>query len=81
MSVTSLNPVTQELDASGLSCPLPILKTRKAIGGLQKGEVLRVLATDPGSLNDIESFCKQTGNDLLSSSEIDGAYEFLIRKK
>ncbi len=80
MSVTSLNPVVLELDASGLSCPLPILKTRKAIGGLQKGDVLRVLATDHGSLKDIESFCKQTGNALLSSNEHEGAYEFLIRK-
>ncbi len=80
MSVTSINPVTHELDASGLSCPLPILKTRKAIGGLATGEVLRVLSTDHGSLKDIESFCNQTGNDLLSSKECDGAYEFLIRK-
>lgn len=80
MSVTSLNPVILELDTSGLSCPLPILKTRKAIGQLQKGEVLRLLATDHGSQKDIESFCKQTGNALLSSNELEGAYEFLIRK-
>lgn len=80
MSVTSINPVAHELDASGLSCPLPILKTKKAISGLATGEVLRVLSTDQGSLKDIESFCNQTGNDLLSSAELDGAYEFLIRK-
>ncbi len=80
MTVTSLKPVARELDASGLSCPLPILKTKKAIGGLETGDVLRVVSTDPGSLNDIESFCKQTGNDLLASSEHDGSYEFLIRK-
>ena len=80
MTVTSINPVTHELDASGMSCPLPILKTRKAISGLATGEVLRVLSTDHGSLKDIESFCNQTGNDLLSSTQTDGSYEFLIRK-
>lgn len=80
MTVTSLNPVAHELDASGLCCPLPILKTRKAISGLDTGEILRVLSTDRGSLKDIESFCHQTGNDLLSSTENDGSFEFLIRK-
>lgn len=80
VTVTSLNPVAHELDASGLCCPLPILKTRKAISGLDTGEILRVLSTDRGSLKDIESFCHQTGNDLLSSTENDGSFEFLIRK-
>ena len=80
MTVTSINPVSKEVDATGLSCPLPILKTRKAISGLATGEVLRVRATDEGSLKDIESFCNQTGNDLLSSTQQDGAYEFIIRK-
>ena len=80
MTVTSINQVTHELDASGLNCPLPILQTRKAIGGIETGELLRVRSTDPGSLKDMESFCNQTGNDLIDSSELDGAYEFLIRK-
>ena len=80
MSDTSLNTVTKEVDASGLSCPLPILKTRNAVKTLSSGETLRVLATDHGSLKDIESFCNQTGNVLLSMKEDAGIYEFLIRK-
>ncbi len=80
MTVTLLKSITKELDASGLNCPLPILKTRKALGGIETGDVLRVLSTDPGSGNDMESFCKQTGHDLLSSSEDEGTYVFLIRK-
>jgi tRNA 2-thiouridine synthesizing protein A len=80
MNVTSLNPVMRELDARGLSCPLPILKTKKVIGSLETGEILRVLSTDQGSLKDIASFCHQTGNDLLSSKECDGTFEFLIRR-
>ncbi|MDT8386524.1 MAG: sulfurtransferase TusA family protein [Thiogranum sp.] len=70
----------QELDARGLNCPLPILRARKSITGLGGGQVLRILATDPGSVKDFEAFCRQTGNELLSSSQNDGAFEFLIRK-
>ncbi len=68
------------LDAKGLNCPLPILRARKAIQDLASGEVLQILATDPGSLNDMASFCRQTGNELLSSGEAGGTYQFLIRK-
>lgn len=70
----------QELDARGLNCPLPILRAKKSITGLNGGQVLRILATDPGSVKDFEAFCHQTGNELLSSSQNDGAFEFLIRK-
>lgn len=70
----------QELDARGLNCPLPILRAKKSITGLDGGQVLRILATDPGSVKDFEAFCRQTGNELLSSSQNDGAFEFLIRK-
>lgn len=80
MSVSSINTVARELDASGLNCPMPILKTRKAIKELETGDLLRVFSTDPGSLKDMESFCRQTGNDLLSSTEQDGSYAFVIRK-
>lgn len=80
MPETSLNTVTKEVDASGLSCPLPVLKTRNAVKTLSSGETLRVLATDHGSLKDIESFCNQTGNVLLSTKEDAGIYEFVIRK-
>lgn len=68
------------LDARGLNCPLPILRTRKAIGRLESGEVLEVRATDPGSLRDMDSFCQQTGHQLISSEEIEGSYHFRIRK-
>ena len=72
--------VTQTLDARGLSCPLPILRTRKAIDRLQSGEVLEVTATDPGSVQDIGSFCQQTGHRLLRSGKLSGGFRFLIRK-
>ncbi len=71
----------QELDARGLSCPLPILKTKKALGGMQAGQVLKVVATDPGSIKDMEAFSKQTGNELLASSQEGGAYVFMLKKK
>ncbi len=69
-----------ECDARGLNCPLPILRAKKSINTLQKGEVLRVLATDPGSVKDFDAFCKQTGNELISSEQQDGSYIFLIKK-
>lgn len=68
------------LDARNLNCPLPILRTRKALNGLANGDTLEVLATDPGSVKDIDSFCKQTGNTLVSTNEQQGQYTFVIRK-
>ncbi len=73
--------ITETLDARGLNCPLPILRTRKVIATLNEGEVLEVTATDPGSLKDIESFCNQTGHELLSSNQADGNFIFQIRKQ
>ena len=70
----------QELDARGLNCPLPILRTKKAINGLASGEILKVIATDPGSVKDMEAFCKQTGNEMVSSSEAGCDYTFMIKK-
>ena len=70
----------QELDASGLNCPLPILRAKKALNGLQRGEVLKVISTDGGSVKDFEAFCKQTHNPLPSSSDDDGRYIFFIEK-
>ncbi len=69
-----------ELDARGLNCPLPILRAKKSINQLDSGQVLRIVATDPGSVKDFESFCKQTGNELLDSSEAAGEFQFHIRK-
>jgi tRNA 2-thiouridine synthesizing protein A len=69
-----------ELDATGLNCPLPILRAKKAITGLENGQTLKIIATDPGSVKDFEAFCKQTGNTLLSSGEEDGKFVFMIQK-
>ena len=81
MPTSEPNTVNVELDATGLSCPLPVLKTRNAVKQMDSGEMLRVRASDHGSLKDIESFCNQTGNDLVSSKLEAGTYEFLIRKR
>ncbi len=71
----------QELDARGLNCPLPILRAKKALAELTSGQVLRIVATDPGSVKDFESFSKQTGNELVSQSSGEKEYVFYIRKK
>lgn len=68
------------LDARGLNCPLPILRTKKAIATMASGEILEVMATDPGSVKDLASFCSQTGNEMLASSDADGEFVFRIRK-
>ncbi len=73
--------IAETLDTTGLNCPLPILKTRKAIATIDNGALLKVVATDPGSLKDISSFCAQTGHKLIESSETDGQFHFLIRKQ
>ena len=70
-----------ELDCQGLNCPLPILKTKKAIDGLNSGQTLKMMATDPGSVNDVRSWTKRTGNPLMDQSEDNGIYSFLIQKK
>ncbi len=70
----------QELDASGLNCPLPILRAKKALSALDSGKVLRVVSTDPGSVKDFEAFSKQTGNELMESGEEAGKFVFMIKK-
>ncbi|MDX1655772.1 MAG: sulfurtransferase TusA family protein [Candidatus Competibacteraceae bacterium] len=69
-----------ELDASGLNCPLPILKAKKELAKLASGQVLRVVATDPGSVKDFEAFSKQVGHELLESRELDGRFIFRMKK-
>jgi tRNA 2-thiouridine synthesizing protein A len=71
----------KELDARGMNCPLPILRAKKALGELSSGQVLRIVATDPGSVKDFEAFSKQTGNELLSSDSGEKEFTFYIRKK
>jgi tRNA 2-thiouridine synthesizing protein A len=70
----------ETLDASGLNCPLPILKTKKALAKMGAGQVLEVISTDAGSVKDIEAFCNQTGNKLISNAEDAGKYLFTIEK-
>ena len=70
----------RELDASGLNCPIPILRARKALADMERGQVLKVISTDQGSLKDFEAFSKQTHNPLLSSGEEGGKFVFLLKK-
>jgi len=71
----------KELDARGLNCPLPILKAKKALAEMQTGEVLRIVATDSGSVRDFQAFAKQTGNALLSHTQNGREFVFLMRRK
>ena len=71
---------TTTLDARNLNCPLPILRTKKALKNLNSGDALEILATDPGSVKDLQSFCAQTGNELVSSEDRSGEFQFVIRK-
>jgi tRNA 2-thiouridine synthesizing protein A len=71
----------KELDARGLNCPLPILKTKKALADMASGQVLRVTATDPGAVRDFQAFAKQTGNELLAQSEENKEFVFFMKRK
>ncbi len=70
----------QSLDATGLNCPLPILKAKKTLANMNEGEVLYVMATDPGSVKDFESFSQQTGHELLEQREEEGTYHFRLKR-
>lgn len=71
----------KELDARGLNCPLPILRTKKALTDMTSGQVLKIRATDPGSVKDFQAFAKQTGNPLLSSDTAQDEFVFFMQKK
>ena len=71
----------KELDARGLNCPLPILRAKKSLTDMASGQILRIVATDPGSVKDFEAFSKQTGNPLLEKSASDKEFTFFIKKK
>ena len=77
MSVT----VAKTLDVKGLSCPLPIVKTSKAVKEIASGELIEVLATDPGSVQDFTAWCRSTGNELVEQSHEDGVFRYVIRKR
>ena len=71
----------RELDVKGLNCPLPILRTKKALSEMTSSQILRVLATDPGAVKDFQAFAKQTGNQLLSCDEAGPVFEFYFKRK
>ncbi len=71
----------KELDVRGLNCPLPILRTKKALTDMTTGQVLKIMATDAGSVKDFQAFARQTGNDLLSSETAEKEFIFFMKKK
>lgn len=73
--------VDQEVDSRGLNCPLPILKAKKALSAMQSGQLLRVVATDPGSMRDFAAFAKQTGNALLDQQAVDGEFIHILKRR
>ena len=76
-----MTPIAAELDTSGLNCPLPILKAKKALAGLQGGQILHIIATDPESVRDFETFSRQSGHALLETREEGGKFHFLLCKR
>jgi tRNA 2-thiouridine synthesizing protein A len=71
----------KELDTRGLNCPLPILKAKKALADMRSGEVLKVVATDPGSMRDFQSFARQTGNELVEQESINDEFIHFLRRR
>ena len=74
-------PFDREVDARGLNCPLPILRAKKALNDLESGQVLRVVATDPGSQRDFQAFARQTGNELVASEARDKEWVFYLKRR
>ena len=73
--------IDKEIDTSGLNCPLPILKAKKALTELQSGQTLKVIATDPGSWRDFEAFARQTGNELLLQEKGADNFVFVLKRR
>ena len=71
----------KELDTRGLNCPLPILKAKKALADMASGEILKIVATDPGSMRDFQAFARQTGNELLEQSSANDEYVHFLRRR
>jgi tRNA 2-thiouridine synthesizing protein A len=71
----------KDLDARGLNCPLPILRTKKALTAMESGQTLRILATDPGAVKDFQAFAKQTGHELVGTTEENREFTFLLKKR
>ena len=79
--ITATTPIAQRLDARGLNCPMPIVKTAVAIKALASGDLLEVLATDPGAVKDFAAWSKSTGHEVVEQSVDEGVYRFVIQKK
>jgi TusA-related sulfurtransferase len=73
--------VNKEIDTRGLNCPLPILKAKKALADMASGEVLKVVATDPGSMRDFQAFARQTGNELIEQQTNDDEFVHFLRRR
>ena len=73
--------IDREIDARGLNCPLPILRTKKALNDMASGQMIRITATDPASVRDFQAFARQTGNELLEQGEEDGAFWFVLKRR
>jgi TusA-related sulfurtransferase len=74
-------PAQKELDARGLNCPLPILKAKKALAEMKAGDMLKVVATDPGSVRDFQAFARQTGNDLIEQTNAGNEFIHVLRRR
>ncbi|HET9455995.1 MAG TPA: sulfurtransferase TusA family protein [Candidatus Limnocylindrales bacterium] len=77
----TVNQISQQVDARGLSCPMPIVRTAQAMKSLPSGALVEVLATDPGSVKDFAAWSRATGNELLESTTDDAVFRFVIRRK
>ena len=75
-----MTPFDHDLDTRGLNCPLPILRAKKFLNTMATGEIVRIMATDPGAVKDFEAFARQTGNELLASAEVEGEFHFTLKK-
>lgn len=73
--------IDKEIDTSGLNCPLPILKAKKALTDLHSGQTLKVIATDPGSWRDFEAFARQTGNELVSQEKTEANFIYVLKRR
>ena len=79
--MSAITVFDKEVDATGLNCPLPILRAKKALTDMKSGQTLKVISTDPGSVRDFQAFSRQTGNELISQTETDGAWTHVLRRR
>jgi len=80
-ATAAASSIDRELDARGLNCPLPILRTKKSLNDMSSGQLLRVIATDPGSVRDFQAFSRQTGHELVAAETLGAEFVFLLRKR